>query len=73
MSMNWPRAGRFLEKASKMGAKRANFDLAHMYENGIGGAERNPKYAVKLLPDSYHDGRAVNVLSCGVLLSLCRC
>lgn len=54
MRRNWPRAANLLEKARRMGV--LNFDLAALYENGIGGVERNPEYAVRLLTDAYHAG-----------------
>ena len=46
---NWRKAAQYLQKARKMGEPRVNFDLAHLYENGIGGIEHDPKEAVRLL------------------------
>lgn len=39
-----------------MGDKRANFDLAHLYEFGIGGVKYDPKQAVKILNEGYQAG-----------------
>lgn len=52
---NWPRAARHFLKARSFGA-RVSYDLAYMYENGIGGLERNLTELIILLKEGYVAG-----------------